>query len=113
MLNGNGSKGKIKIKALTEAGRKKIIEFYLREMSPTHDSVVLCDCDGKCPACRMTLSYSNRQWAFCRNRDCKLFSKMQRLLPMDTGKRVEEIIKNGCEQTAKSLIWVPGAGRRE
>jgi len=32
---------------------------------------------------------------------------------MDTGKRVEEIIKNGCEQTAKSLIWVPGAGRRE
>lgn len=101
------------IKSITKAGRERIIRNYMAEMSPTHDSIVLCGHDGNCPGCVMPLSDSGRGWGFCRNRGCELLGKMQRFFPKIADKKVEEIIKNGCEETAKSLIWVPGAGRRE
>ena len=98
------------IKGITENGRKRITKLYLQEMSPTHDSIVICAEDGKCPGCVMPLSDSGRGWGFCRNRDCKLVGKMQRFPPKIKSKKVEEIIKDGCEETAKSLIWTPGNG---
>jgi len=46
------------IKSLTPRKRVQLVKFYLEEMSPTHDSFVPCEPDGKCPACGGMLSYS-------------------------------------------------------
>lgn len=101
------------MKSLTESGRRKIMRLYLQEMSPCHDSVVICADDGKCPGCVRPLSDSGRGWGFCRNRGCELLGKMQRFFPKIADKKVEdkkveEIIKDGCEETAKGLLWLPG-----
>jgi hypothetical protein len=100
------------IKSLTPRKRVQLVKFYLEEMSPTHDSFVPCEPDGKCPACGGMLSYSLRGWGFCRITSCRLAGKMQRLRAPDRERSKEELasflIEKMCVEKAGRLIWLPG-----